>query len=71
MELTVELEDRETCKDLMETVEKFEKASRKDKAARIKFVFQLNDRTDDVLDQSGYEDKVERRQFKEKEKAAK
>ena len=39
MELTVELEDRETCKDLMETVEKFEKASRKEKAARMKFAF--------------------------------
>ena len=64
MELTVELED------LMETVEKFEKASRKDKAARMKFAFQLNDSTD-VLDQSGYEEEVERRQSKEKEKATK
>ena len=71
MELSVELEDRETCKDLMETVEKFEKASRKEKAARMKFAFQLNDRTDNVLDQSGYEEEVERRQSKEKEKAAK
>ena len=60
MELTVEFEDRETCKDLMETVEKFEKASRKEKAARMKFAFQLNDWTDKVL---------ERRQSKEKEKA--
>ena len=45
MEWTVELEDRDTCKDLMETVEKFEKVSKKEKAARMKFVFQLNDRT--------------------------
>ena len=70
MEWTVELEDRDTCKDLMETVEKFEKVSRKEKAARMKFVFQLNDSTD-VLDQSGYEEEFERRQSKEKEKAAK
>ena len=55
----------------MDTVEKFEKASRKEKAARMKFAFQLNDRTDNVLDQSGYEEEVERRQSKEKEKAAK
>ena len=61
MELTVELEERETCKDLIETVEKFEKASRKEKAARMKFAFQLNDRTEDVLDQSVYEEEVERR----------
>ena len=59
MELTVELAERETCKNLMETVEKFEKASRKEKAARMKFAFQLNDRTDDVLDQSGYEEGIE------------
>ena len=49
---------------------KFEKASRKEKAAPMKFAFQLNDRTD-VLDQSGYKEEVERRQSKEKEKAAK
>ena len=33
MELTVDLEDRETCNDLMETVEKFEKASKEGKSS--------------------------------------
>ena len=69
MEWTVELEDREACENLMVTVEKFEKASRKEQEAQMKVVFQLNDRND-ILEQARYEEEVERRQSKEKEKAA-
>ena len=52
MEWTVEIENREACEDLMETVEKFEKASRKEKADQMKYAFQLGHRTD-ILDQGG------------------
>ena len=64
----MELEEREAGKDLVATVELFEKARRQEKAARMKYAFQLNSRLE-VLEMAVYEEDVAKRQSEEKEKA--
>ena len=40
----VQLEDREECQDLIHTSEAFERATRREKAGRMQFAFQLKNR---------------------------
>ena len=65
----VELDNMETCQDLIRTAEIFEKGSRKEKAARMKYAFQLSSGME-VAEVAGYEHDVARRQSQEKKKAA-
>ena len=66
----VELEDEEDGNNLIRVTEAFERATRKERAERMKFAFQLANGMD-VLELAGYESGVATRQALEKETAAK
>ena len=44
----VQLEDRDECQDLIQTTEAFERSTRKEKADRMRFAFQLKNRKEVV-----------------------
>ena len=65
----VHLENEHDCRNLAEATETFERATRKEKAERMKFAFQLRCGIE-IVQLAGYEDGVTNRQAKEKEDAA-
>ena len=65
----VQLENEDDCQNLIQITEAFEQTTRKEKAERMKFAFQLRNGME-VVQLASYENGVTDRQAREKEKTA-